>query len=148
MGVSPPLLPPGTPRGAILKRKDGPRILVVDDHDVFRRGLKSLLSESSLGDVCGEAENGEQAIEKVKALKPDLVVLDISMPVMNGLEAARRIRQMAPSTKILILTMHDSSQMLDTAKKAGADDLVVKSEASAKLVGAVKHLLETDGARK
>jgi DNA-binding NarL/FixJ family response regulator len=117
------------------------RILVVDDHELMRRGVKSLIFENNLGEICGEAENGEDAIAKVQELKPDLVILDVSMPVMNGLEAARHIRRVAPSIKILILTMHDSSQIASAAKEAGADGFLVKSDAAAKLVGSVKNLL-------
>jgi DNA-binding NarL/FixJ family response regulator len=117
------------------------RIVVVDDHELMRRGVRSLITENSLGEVCGEAENGEQAVALVQELKPDLVMLDVSMPVMNGLEAARHIRRLAPSIKILILTMHDSTQIAAAAKEAGADALLVKSEAATKLVGTVKNLV-------
>jgi DNA-binding NarL/FixJ family response regulator len=117
------------------------RILVVDDHELMRRGVKSLITDNKLGEVCGEAENGEEAVAKVLELKPDLVILDVSMPVMNGLEAARHIRRLAPSVKILILTMHDSSQIAIAAQEAGANALLVKSDAATKLVGTVKNLL-------
>jgi DNA-binding NarL/FixJ family response regulator len=117
------------------------RILVVDDHELMRRGVKSLITDNRLGEVCGEAENGEDAVAKVQELKPDLVILDVSMPVMNGLEAARHIRRLAPSVKILILTMHDSTQIALAAKEAGANALLVKSDAATKLVGTVKSLL-------
>jgi DNA-binding NarL/FixJ family response regulator len=117
------------------------RIIVVDDHELMRRGVKSLITDNKLGEVCGEAENGEDAVAKVQELKPDLVILDVSMPVMNGLEAARHIRRLAPSVKILILTMHDSTQIALAAQEAGADALLVKSDAATKLVGTVKGLL-------
>jgi two-component system nitrate/nitrite response regulator NarL len=117
------------------------RILVVDDHELMRRGVKSLIGENQLGEICGEAENGEDAVTRVQELKPDLVILDVSMPVMNGLEAARHIRRIAPATKILILTMHDSSQIAAAAQQAGADAVLIKSEAAAKLVGTVRNLL-------
>ena len=115
--------------------------MVVDDHELMRRGVKSLITDNGLGEVCGEAENGEDAVAKVLALKPDLVILDVSMPVMNGLEAARHIRRLAPSVKILILTMHDSTQIAVAAQEAGANALLVKSDAATKLVGTVKSLL-------
>jgi DNA-binding NarL/FixJ family response regulator len=117
------------------------QILVVDDHELFRRGVKSILAEKSLGEVCGEAEDGAEAVRMVRALHPDLVILDITMPVMNGFEAARRIRELAPRTKIIILTMHDSQQAAGAARAAGADAFLVKSEASAKLADTIQGLL-------
>jgi PleD family two-component response regulator len=84
-----------------------PAILIVDDYSVARKTVRSLLIWHSL-EVCGEAENGKRAIEKVKQLQPDPVLLDINMPVMNGVQAAYEIRQIAPSTKILFFTIHDS----------------------------------------
>ncbi len=117
------------------------RIIVVDDHELMRRGVKSLITDNGLGEVCGEAENGEDAVAKVQELKPDLVILDVSMPIMNGLEAARHIRRLAPEVKILILTMHDSTQIAIAAQEAGANALLVKSDAATKLVGTVKSLL-------
>jgi two-component system, NarL family, nitrate/nitrite response regulator NarL len=116
------------------------RILVVDDHEGIRRGIRSLLSRDSL-EICGEAENGRQALEKVRELKPDLVILDISMPVMNGIEAARKIRRCAPCTKIVFLSVHDSVVM-EIVKKAGADAFVLKSAADTDLTVTVKRLLE------
>ena len=118
------------------------RIIIVDDHELMRRGVKSLITDNGLGEVCGEAENGEDAVAKVQELKPDLVILDVSMPVMNGLEAARHIRRLAPSVKILILTMHDSTQIALAAQEAGANALLVKSDAATKLVGTVRSLLQ------
>jgi CheY-like chemotaxis protein len=120
------------------------RILIVDDHEAIRRGIRSLLSRDSL-EICGEAENGEQALEKVRALKPDLVILDVSMPVMNGVEAAREIRRFAPRTKIVILSVHDSPQIIEIAKKAGADAYVLKSAAHKDLNVTVKRLLQPVG---
>jgi len=120
------------------------RILIVDDHEVIRRGIRSLLTRDSL-EICGEAENGKQALEKVRELKPDLVILDVSMPVMNGLEAAREIRRFAPRTKIVILSVHDSPQIIEIAKKAGADAYVLKSAADKDLNVGVKRLLQPVG---
>jgi CheY-like chemotaxis protein len=120
------------------------RILIVDDHEAIRRGIRSLLSRDSL-EICGEAENGKQALEKVRELKPDLVILDVSMPVMNGLEAAREIRRFAPRTKIVILSVHDSPQIIEIAEKAGADAYVLKSAADTDLNVTVKRLLQPVG---
>jgi CheY-like chemotaxis protein len=117
------------------------RILIVDDHETIRRAIRSLLTRDSL-EICGEAENGKQALEKVRELKPDLVILDVSMPVMNGLEAAREIRRFAPHTKIVILSVHDSPQIIEIAEKAGADAYVLKSAADKNLNVTVKRLLQ------
>jgi CheY-like chemotaxis protein len=120
------------------------RILIVDDHEAIRRGIRSLLTRDSLG-ICGEAENGKQALEKVRELKPDLVILDVSMPVMNGVEAAREIRRFAPRTKIVFLSVYDSPQIMEIAKKAGADAFVLKSAADRDLNVTVKRLLQPVG---
>ena len=120
------------------------RILIVDDHEAIRRAIRFLLTRDSL-EICGEAENGKQALEKVRALKPDLVILDVSMPVMNGVEAAREIRRFAPRTKIVILSVHDSPQIIEIAKQAGADAYVLKSAADKNLNVTVKRLLQPVG---
>ena len=94
-----------------------PRILLVDDHAVVRRGVASIIERNGIGTVCGEAENGEEAIRKAKELKPDIVLMDISMPKMGGIEATKQIRRFAPHLKIIILTMHDSRQVAEIARK-------------------------------
>ena len=104
------------------------RILIVDDYPLARKTVRALLGWHSMG-VCGEAENGKQAIEKVKQLKPDLVLLDINMPVMNGVQAAYEIRQIAPSTKILFFTIHDTPESMAAAHLIGVDGFVPKSDA-------------------
>jgi two-component system response regulator NreC len=101
------------------------RILLVDDHAVVRRGLKGFLEAK--WDICGEAEDGKEAIEKAISLKPDLILMDVSMPNMNGIEAARQIRQLAPEIKIVIFTMHDSRRIAQQAQEAGADAWLVKT---------------------
>jgi two-component system nitrate/nitrite response regulator NarL len=92
-------------------------------------------------DVCGEAENGKQAIAKVKQLQPDLVVLDINMPEMNGVQAAYEIRRIAPSTKILFFTIHDSQETISAAHSI-VDGFVSKGDAGTQLIPEVKRLLE------
>jgi DNA-binding NarL/FixJ family response regulator len=116
-------------------------ILIVDDHPAARKTIHSLLVWHAM-DVCGEAENGQQAIEKVKQLKPDLVLLDINMPVMNGIRAAYEIRQIAPSTKIIFFTIQDSADAISAAHILGVDALVPKSAAGTKLIPEVKRLLD------
>jgi DNA-binding NarL/FixJ family response regulator len=107
---------------------------------MVRRGVEYIITKNSLGDVCGEAQNGIEAVKKVQELRPDLVILDVSMPLMSGLEVARQIRRIAPSTKILIPTMHNSLQIAEAVKEAGADAFVVKSDAASKLAEVVRHL--------
>jgi DNA-binding NarL/FixJ family response regulator len=114
------------------------RIVVADDFEVLRRGLKTLFN----GAVCGEAENGKQAIEKVLELQPDLIILDLSMPIMSGLKAAREIRKHAPKTKILIFTMHDFPTVRDEIFQAGADAFLHKRCSSDEILNAVRALLD------
>lgn len=116
------------------------RILVVDDHEVVRRGLRALLEAHPGWKVVGEAVNGRDAVEMVKQLKPDVTVMDISMPEMNGLEATRRILETTPQTEVLIFSMHKSDQMVREAMRAGARGYVLKSDASNGLVTAVEAL--------
>lgn len=104
-----------------------PRVLVVDDHRMVRAGLASVLSTNWGYEVCGEAENGLEAISKVRELKPDVVLLDLSMPVMSGTAAARHIRQLAPATKIIFLSMHESASVAELEKLVGADAGLSKS---------------------
>lgn len=103
------------------------RILLVDDHPVVRSGLKTLLGNVAGCEVCGEAANGQEGVEKVLKLRPNLVLMDITMPVMNGLQATRSIRSGSPDTKIIVLTMHDSAQIAVEAKAAGAHGYLTKA---------------------
>jgi CheY-like chemotaxis protein len=113
-------------------------ILIVDDEELVRRTARSALRD--FVDVCHEAENGQQALDKVKELKPDLVLLDISMPVMNGLRAAYEIRQVAPSIKIVFFTVDASGDARSAAHALGVNAFVTKSEGP-KLIQTVKRLL-------
>jgi DNA-binding NarL/FixJ family response regulator len=114
------------------------RILLVDDHPVVRQGLKTLL-EGRLGwEVIGEASDGAEAVEKAKDLNPDVMVLDVTMPRMNGLEACRLLRRQSPALEILFVTQHDSPQMMREALDAGARGYVVKSNAARDLLAAVE----------
>jgi DNA-binding NarL/FixJ family response regulator len=113
------------------------RILVVDDHPIVRHGLKTLLVAEPAWEVIGEAEDGIEALEKARRLQPDLIILDVTMPRMNGLEACRRIRQSVPECEVLIVTQHDSPQMMREALDAGARGYVVKSNAARDLLAAV-----------
>jgi DNA-binding NarL/FixJ family response regulator len=113
------------------------RILVVDDHPVVRRGLRALLGDRSDWEIIDEAEDGIEAVEKATRLQPDIVVLDVGMPRMDGLEACRQIRKIVPGSEVLIVTQHDSAQMMREAVAAGARGYVVKSDAVRDLPTAV-----------
>ena len=120
------------------------RILIVDDHEVVRQGLRSFLAARPDWEICGEASAGEQAIRAVGDLKPHVVILDVTMPGMSGLEAASRIVALGTGTRILIFTMHESQRMAIDVREAGAHGLVQKSRASDDLILAVERLLAGD----
>jgi DNA-binding NarL/FixJ family response regulator len=115
-------------------------ILIVDDHEVVRRGLRVLLESHPEWEVCGEAVSGREAVEKARKLKPDVVVMDIAMPELNGLEATRHILKAIPQTAVLILTVHESEQLVHEVLAAGAQGYVLKSDAGRDLVNAVEAL--------
>jgi DNA-binding NarL/FixJ family response regulator len=116
------------------------RILIADDHEVVRRGLCSLLQSHEGWEICGEATDGRDAVEKAKQLKPDVVVLDVGMPNLNGLAATRQLAQQDPRCKIIVLTITDSDQVIREALDAGARGFVLKSDAARDLVTAVEAL--------
>lgn len=116
------------------------RILLADDHALFREGLRRILTERLGWSVCGEAGSGLEAVAQARRLRPDLVVLDFSMPGLNGVEAARQIRGERPNTQMLLLTMFDSELLAREAAAAGIGGVVLKSEAGPTLVAAVERL--------
>ena len=116
------------------------RILIADDHDVVREGLRALLAPRPELQVCGEAATGREAVAQARALRPHVVVLDFSMPELNGLEATRQIRKALPDTEVLILTMHESETLAREVLAAGARGFVLKTEAKRQLVQAVEAL--------
>ena len=129
------------PQGAALRLGTKTvRILIVDDHDIIRRGLKQLLTARSGWEICGEAKTGREAVALAEQLRPEIVILDISMPDLNGLEAARRIHKILPKTGILILTLHFSDQLVRDIVEAGARAYIMKSDADRDLVSAVEAL--------
>src|ERR1700732_4303869 len=115
------------------------RLLVADDHDVVRKGVRALLEEQPGWEVVAEASNGREVVEKAKLLRPDVTILDLIMPELNGLEAAREILKSVP-TKILILTVYDSDPLIQQTLEAGAQGYVLKSDAGRDLVSAVDAL--------
>jgi DNA-binding NarL/FixJ family response regulator len=120
----------------------GPRILIVDDHEIVREGLRNLLSQSRPGWViCGQARNGEEAVEAVRDLAPDAVVMDITMPMMSGLEAARRIARLGTTCRVLMFTMHESDSLGQEVRDAGAQGYVLKSQAARNLIVAIETIL-------
>jgi DNA-binding NarL/FixJ family response regulator len=116
------------------------RILLGDDHDVVRRGLRQLLEQHQGWEVCGEATTGREVVEMVARLVPHVVVLDLTMPELNGLEATRQIRKAQPSTEVLIFTMHESEQLIREVLAAGARGYLLKSDAATLIVSAVETL--------
>jgi DNA-binding NarL/FixJ family response regulator len=118
----------------------GLRILIADDHEVARQGIRALLESHPGWEVCAEAKDGREAVELATNSKPDIALLDIGMPNLNGLDAARQILAMSPTIRILILTMHDAEQVVREVLAAGARGFVLKSDAARDLVAAVDAL--------
>jgi DNA-binding NarL/FixJ family response regulator len=118
----------------------GLRILIADDHEVARQGIRALLESHPGWEVCAEAKDGREAVELANNSKPDIALLDIGMPNLNGLDAARQILAMSPAVSILILTMHDAEQVVREVLAAGARGFVLKSDAARDLVAAVDAL--------
>lgn len=116
------------------------RILLADDHEIVRRGLRSLLEKHDGWEVCGEAGDGREAIDKALELKPDVIIVDIGMPSLNGLDTTRQLLKHDPEFKIIVLTITDSDQVIREALDAGARGFVLKSDAARDLVSAVEAL--------
>ena len=116
------------------------RILIVDDHAVVRRGVRALLESQPGWEVAGEAVTGREAVALAKRLYPDIVVMDLSLPELNGLDAARQILKDSPRTEVLVLTMHHSEELVRDVLQAGARGYVLKSDADESLIAAVESL--------
>ena len=110
------------------------RILIADDHEIVRRGIRALIENHPGWEVCAEAADGREAVEKVRELRPDLALIDVSMPNLNGLDAARQIVNIAPQTRVLILTMHESEQIVREVLEVGARGFLLKTDAARDLV--------------
>jgi len=116
------------------------QILIADDHELMRKGLRTVLESQPGWKVCGEAVNGRQAVELARQLTPDVIVLDVTMPELNGLEATRQIRKALPKAEVLILSMHESEQLVSEVLAAGAHGYIMKADTSRLLVSAVEAL--------
>ncbi len=116
------------------------RIFLADDHELLRSGIRCLLEAEPGWEVCGEASNGRDAVDQVAYLRPDIVIIDIGMPELNGLEATRQIVKSSEKTKVIILTVHESHQVVREVLNAGAKGYILKSDASRDLVTAIQAL--------
>jgi len=116
------------------------RILIADDHEIVRRGLRALLETRTDFTICAEAADGRQAVDLAIKQKPDIAILDVSLPLLNGIEATRQIRRSSPLTEVLVLTMHESEELIREALSAGARGYLLKSEADEQIVSAVGSL--------
>ena len=119
-------------------------VLLADDHRILREGVRSLLEKAQDIEVVGEASEGGEAVAKAQALSPDIVLMDITMPGMNGLEATRQIKALKPNTRVLILSMHESNQYISQFLKSGASGYVLKDTAASELVGAIRAVSQGD----
>jgi DNA-binding NarL/FixJ family response regulator len=117
------------------------RIVIAEDHTILREGLRALLSSNPDFEIVGEAQDGREAIRCVEKLKPHLILTDLSMPRMNGMDAIREIRRKSPETKILVLTVHKTEEYILATLQAGADGYLLKDSTHAELLAAVRHVL-------
>jgi DNA-binding NarL/FixJ family response regulator len=114
-----------------------PRVLIVDDHAFIRRGVQTILHPFPEWELCGEADNGNDAIRMAEELKPEVIIMDLSMPGLNGIEATRAIRKTQPGVKIVLLTLHESAELVRSAFRAGARGYLLKTDAEQELVKAL-----------
>jgi DNA-binding NarL/FixJ family response regulator len=114
-----------------------PRVLIVDDHAFIRRGVQTILHPFPEWELCGEADNGNDAIRMAEELKPEVIIMDLSMPGLNGIEATRAIRKAQPGVKIVLLTLHESAELVRSAFRAGARGYLLKTDAEQELVKAL-----------
>lgn len=116
------------------------RILIVDDHAFIRRGVRTILHEFPEWELCGEAESGSEAIRLSETLKPEVIIMDISMPGVNGIEATRAIHKSHPETKVILLTLHENDELVKSAFRAGARGYLLKVDAEKELVTALTEV--------
>jgi len=118
-----------------------PRVLIVDDHPFVRRGVQSILHTAPEWELCGEADNGNDAIRLSESLRPEVVIMDVSMPGLNGIEATRAIRQSHPNTKVVLLTLHEAGELVKSAFRAGARGYLLKIDAEKELLKALRVVI-------
>jgi len=118
------------------------RILIVDDHSIVREGLRALIERQAHMEVVGEAENGQEAVSLAEELEPDLVVMDINMPGLNGIDATRKIRGMLPESKVIALSMHTGKRYVTEVLRAGASGFLLKYSASKELIPAIESVIK------
>src|ERR1700726_4058245 len=117
------------------------KILIADDHEIVREGIRRVLEARPKWNICGEAANGQEAVRMAQELAPDIIIMDVTMPVMSGFEAADEISHLPVRSRVLFFTMHDSGSMAGTARRSGAQGYVVKSRAAQDLIQALERLL-------
>ena len=117
------------------------KILIADDHEIVRQGIRRVLEARPEWQICGEAANGQEAVRMAQELTPDVIIMDVTMPVMSGFEAADEISRLPISSRVLFFTMHDSGSMAGSARRSGARGYVVKSRAAEDLIQALERLL-------
>ncbi|MBW1799205.1 MAG: response regulator transcription factor [Deltaproteobacteria bacterium] len=117
-------------------------ILIIDDHPLFREGLKAILRQEDMYEVIGEAGNGHEGLSMVRQMKPDFVLMDISLPDQNGIELTREIRTLSPGTRVLIVSMHNKVETIAEAFQAGATGYIVKESTTKRLLDGLKYILE------
>lgn len=120
------------------------RILIADDSAMVRRGVIGLLSSEASWEICGEASDGSEALVKARAILPDVILLDVSMPGLNGLEVARRLRKEMPQARIIVMSQHDPAHLLPGVMAAGGDACLDKSRLAADLIDSIKNLHPRD----
>ncbi len=120
------------------------RVLIVDDHEAVRKGVAGILQSRGDIEVCGEANNGEEAVRQAKELKPDIVIMDFTMPVMDGLEASKQILKSFPKMPILMFSMHKMEALTEAAKNAGVRGFITKGESAENLLRAVENVVRNE----
>ena len=118
-----------------------PKVLIVDDHAFIRRGVQGILKASPEWQLCGEADNGNDAVRMTKELNPEAIVMDVSMPGLNGVEATRAIRKTNPNVKIVLLTLHESAELVRTAFQAGINGYLLKTDSEQELLQALNIVI-------
>ena len=118
------------------------KILIADDHEIVRQGIRRVLEAKPEWEICGEAANGQEAVRLAQELNPDVIIMDITMPVMSGFEAADEISRLPLGSRVLFFTMHDTGTVAGTIRKSGAQGYVIKSRAAQDLIRALERLLK------